>query len=1204
MTNTITEENKQRLVDHLMGCVLNGISGREGSDLVDIDPIRAIFAGVLQPPRNTAIEAAKKGTTDSSVPNKTAIGLEFRVKPNSPKGSVRIRIQPQWSHYYAVFPTLEQAIGSNDQSLATLSSAPLQATSTSQSSISASDQSATTEAQSIDDQDELDLTEDEVHPQAGTVILPKIFRRFEVTPQPISHEVELQKPESVSLGVEEIASGINNARSSIAADKDAWHYLGEPKDRDRSLGDFSVLASPEIYEQALQSKKGDAVPLPHWDVSLQLDSVPDAAKPGVLRIRILLSNRTPERNNNVPDPKLEERSLFDARLSVEIENGEIVPFDFLLAPNNYRHKPTMVAKGINCIARSEASDPSRLQTETLPVFKQPYYRTREILEVRFEQLDVKDASPQLEQLAAEMEFYLQTWDRFLSEVAPEKFTDEEIAACATDRNEFVDEIRRYRLGIEALRRDAKLAEAFQLMNRTFGRLAKASNGRITAWRLFQIGFIVSQLPSLAARELSAGANDEYAGQVRETLNEVGILWFPTGGGKTEAYLGLIAVALIYDRLRGKQRGVCSWMRFPMRMLSLQQMERLAKVIAALNQLRAEIPRLQVGDPFAIGYFVGDSVTPNSLSDEDMRRYQHSADFREKVRLLRNCPFCGNKIEIAVRREIWRLQHVCTNEQCFSNTSATLGPYKGSLPVCIVDNEIYRYLPSVLVGTIDKLAIVGRERNFAHLVRGVTQQCPKHGYMSYDQCVERGNWTADCQLKKKEIIKLDPMKDPGPSLLIQDEFHLLRAELGVFNGHYEGLLKYLGQKAFLPAKVLAATATIEAYDVHAFHIYLSHAVRYPKPAWEMGESFYATSKPEHHRRVYVGLLSHTRSVEEPTLRLLGLYMREVRRLKASPRLAADIMKRSDASDEAVLDVLRIYDLSLAYVTRRATGGRLVDKLKQVEHKFLEHEGLGTLTGRLLTSDQTIEDVGATLDRIERERQETAESRLDFVAATNLISHGVDLERINMMLMCGMPSHYAEYVQATSRAARSHPGLVFVCFNSHEPREVSQYEFFPAMHENMDRLIEAVAVNRYASFAPQKTVPGLLAGVLLCDLTPDLFLAKRISKPLDYVPTLLVALGLKPASTTTQPCIDQDYLIEAIKKIIGVDQVYPPASSAQIENVKGQVVEAVNDALGAIGRTLENQLKHVLNPITSFRDVDEGIDFGSIESAGFVTRLSAR
>lgn len=169
------------------------------------------------------------------------------------------------------------------------------------------------------------------------------------------------------------------------------------------------------------------------------------------------------------------------------------------------------------------------------------------------------------------------------------------------------------------------------MNRTFFLLAKSSNGKVRAWRLFQLGFIVSQLPSLAVRELPAGEDDEYAQALRGALGEVGILWFPTGGGKTEAYLGLISAALLYDRLRGKSRGLCAWMRFPMRMLSLQQMERLARVIAALNLLRAEVPRLQQGDPFAIGYFVGDSVTPNSMSEADMKRMENNADFREKAR---------------------------------------------------------------------------------------------------------------------------------------------------------------------------------------------------------------------------------------------------------------------------------------------------------------------------------------------------------------------------------------------------------------------------------------------------------------------------------------------------------------------------------------------------------------------------------------------
>ena len=479
-------------------------------------------------------------------------------------------------------------------------------------------------------------------------------------------------------------------------------------------------------------------------------------------------------------------------------------------------------------------------------------------------------------------------------------------------------------------------------------------------------------------------------------------------------------------------------------------------------------RLHQGDPFAIGYYVGDAVTPNSLSDDDMRRYEQSKELREGARLLRKCPFCGSPVDIEPKRTIWRLAHVCSNKTCFSNTSSSLGSYKGSLPVCVVDNEIYRYLPSVLVGTVDKLAIIGRERKFAHLLRGVRQQCPTHGYASYDECVEHWN---GCKPKKRDMIKLDAIKDPGPSLLIQDELHLLRAELGVFNGHYEGLLKFLGAKAYLSPKVLAATATIEAYDVQAFHVYLSRARRYPQPSWEQGESFYATSKPTRYRRNYVGILCHTRTIEDPTLQILALYQREIRRLKENPRHAADIMLRPDATEEAVLDTLRLYDFSLGYVNRKATGGSLDDKREKI-NRFLAMENLGEVQSRPLTGDQTIEDVGSVLDRIERERNETGEQRLDIVYATNLISHGVDLERINMMVMCGMPSHYAEYVQSTSRSARSHPGLIFVCFKAREPRESSQYEFFPAMHEHMERLIEAVPVNRFASFAPQKTIPGLL------------------------------------------------------------------------------------------------------------------------------------
>lgn len=206
---------------------------------------------------------------------------------------------------------------------------------------------------------------------------------------------------------------------------------------------------------------------------------------------------------------------------------------------------------------------------------------------------------------------------------------------------------------------------------------------------------------------------------------------------------------------------------------------------------------------------------------------------------------------------------------------------------------------------------------------------------------------------------------------------------------------------------------------------------------------------------------------------------------------------------------------------------------------------------------------------------------------------------------MPSHYAEYVQSTSRCARSHPGVVTVCFRATDPREISQYEFFTVMHEHLERLIEAVAVNRFASFAPRKTIPGILAGLLLCQWTPELF-GTEVTRTLDSVPSLNVALGNKPGGKTgtKSGCVSVDALRDAVHRIIGVDKVRPPASPAQIEQLKTRVDKTFDDLMAAISRSLETQLRDVLKPLTSFRDVDEGIDFGSVNSADYAVRLRSR
>ncbi len=1191
------DEGQRRLVSHVIDRVRSSLAGADGEDLVDLLPVRSIFAGVLQPPRARDEEAARDGIAVGGAPAGTALGLDFRVKPNDPNGSVLISARLSWAHYFAVFPTFQQL------RLVTPGEPPDVVATTSQTSDSSTSIHANEDEQVEEHVEEIEGQESdqkaaestESAAPAGQAVVPRTWRRLEASAEVNSISV---KPRTSSLyGEVQIADAVDEAKSRAKADPRCWHHLGRADQRTRIIGPAALFNDESAYERGLGDKRGHPVDLPEWRPTLQIVVEPDTTLAGVWRVQVLLSNQTAERGDEKLDPGLEERSIYDAKVIVDVDKGDLVPFDFLLAPKDYRSNRTMHAKGINCSALWSSDTPSRLTTETLPVFFQPLYRTRDSLAVEFEALAIGSPEESLSRIHREMLDYVGAWREFLSSSDAERLTDAERAQCSRDCYAFEDEARDFDLGLEVLRQNDTLRAAFQKMNRAFSLLGARSGGRLKSWRLFQIAFICAQLPSLAARELQPDANDEYAKAARSHLNDVGILWFPTGGGKTEAYLGLIATAMLYDRLRGKDRGVTAWMRFPLRMLSLQQLDRLAKVIAVLNEVRASDTTIGTGDPFGIGYYVGDNNTPNAVSEEDMRRYEGSKQLRETIRLLRYCPHCGSPVDLVTRRASWRMCHVCTNSNCFSNVSNSLGNIRGSLPVYVVDNEVYRYLPSVIVGTVDKLAIIGRSAHFHQLVRGSTQRCPQHGYTSYGRCIE--SWTG-CKRTKSQFDVLQPVRDPGPSLLIQDELHLLRDELGVFNGHYEGLIRFIGHRAHMPAKVLCATATIEAYDVQAFHIYLAAARRFPQLGWRAGESFYATSSPTIHRRHFVGVYSHTRAIEDAALRVTTLYQREIRRLKRDPELCRHLMNSHDLGDDQVEATLHLHDLSVSYVNKKAVGSNLIERLNRA-NQVLVRDGLGEMRGTLLTSDQNTDEIGAIMDLIERQLLNGDEPRLDVVAATSLISHGVDLERINMMAVCGMPSHYAEYVQASSRCARSHAGVVFVCFNGRDPRERSQHEFFQQMHGHMDRLIEAVAVNRFASYAPRKTVPGLLIGLLLNIYTPDLF-GTRISRTLDHIPTLQGAIGIRPSPGGAS--IAADSIRKDLENIIGVDDVHPPASPAQTMNARQQVRLAFDDAWGAINRTIEPKLQDVLDPITSFRDVDEGTEFGSKDSASVVTRLRVR
>ncbi len=907
-------------------------------------------------------------------------------------------------------------------------------------------------------------------------------------------------------------------------------------------------------------------------------------------------NATPQLDRNErARAQLEEHALFDCGLTVAVEDTDIVPFEFHGTPQDYRYGRFFPAIGSNCVAvRRDDGGGSVLDTETVPLYEQPWYRTRNDLPVRFAHLD--DAAPDplghLDAIGARMDAYVAEWDDYLRDLAPGELDLNQQRVCAADREAFAAEVASFKLGVEALRRDADLRRAFLLMNRVFRENGVCRTPPIDSWRLFQLAFMVIQIPSLAVRQLAPGSSDDYSRTVEAALERVDVLWFPTGGGKTEAYLGLISTALFFDRLRGKDRGITAWMRFPLRMLSLQQLDRLARVLARAELIRSEDPDLRArgGDPFAIGYYVGGGNTPNRLRQNDLPSSGASAARHwERVQMLRHCPFCDTAVDMRFDRDQWRLLHVCRNPACYTNKAATLGPLRGSLPILIVDNEIYRYRPAVIVGTVDKLAVLGFQKHFAHLIAPVTQRCPDHGYLSFGQCIEAIN-SGPCTRKPKDFESLGQEKDAIPALLVQDELHLLKEELGTFNAHYEGFLDHMARKQGLrPSKILAATATIEAYEMQTFHLYLKRALRFPQPSWRAGESFYATSTPRQFRRLYAGALTHQRSPDSAALRALEAYHHEIQRLRDDPSAARAELGFADLTDAEFGDFLHLYDLSLAYVNRKATGGNIAYNLGHSVSPRLRER----LSVTMLTGDNTMTEVGAVIEQIEQQRHDVPEGRLDTLIATSLISHGVDLERINFLCMVGMPSKYAEYIQASSRAARNHVGLVVVCFKRGDLRERSQYHYFRPNHDYLDRLVEAVPINRFSAFAARRTVPGLLVGLLLSYYSRQ-FYKRTGDRSLDHLPRLK---KLIEGNDLTLNILQAD-----LAAIIGA--AHPNLSDLQRARVTEMIAQQLGENWEALQRTFESSIYDVLHPMSSFRDVDETLDFIADGSAGaFVERLRA-
>lgn len=820
---------------------------------------------------------------------------------------------------------------------------------------------------------------------------------------------------------------------------------------------------------------------------------------------------------------------------------------------------------------------SHLETRFLPQFRQLAYETADRgVKADFEALADLDGGGYdlLDDIAEAMRDYLreeysealeeyrsrEDWDR--DENDEEDFAD--------DREAFEREIVRFERGIRCLREQPDTAgRAFELMNETMNRMHE-----FDSWHLFQLVFIVMLVPDIASREYNEytevewreGNGEERAAEAEHALDIVDVLWFPTGGGKTEAFLGLSVWNMFFDRIRGKNFGVATWTKFPLRLLSLQQLQRMTETMMHADLIRREQPDIsdRPSRPFSVGFLVGKRNTPNALTgydNDNAERYRNDEELREDAKVIPICPSCDSTVRMQVTEDL-RLTHVCTGSEFDCEwQQRTIGAEEtyaaDELPVHVVDNELYRYAPSILAGTIDKITAIGYQRKMAHLLTGrMEYECPIHGFASLGECTEKYG----CPIDRDEFVDLaSPLEigadDLAPSLVVPDELHLLEESVGSFDGHYETGVDVLQQLVGAGrTKVLAPTATITAYEDQVYHLFLRPAERFPAPGPYLRENFYAEERPET-RRYYVGIIPHGKTHINAIIDLLYYFHFEIqtliRRALQDPASLLDgsVLEGTNTtaplaadSVEDLLESLLRYSTSLTYLLSRKEGDRLDQSIVSQLENYLSKDDRPGLEHRRMTGGTPFEVVQEILDVLQepwqaehdeavlgrlvedgivhedladeilnlrqaideqldeettssmtseelRERLETSDdevteglawllaSRPNTITATSMISHGVDVPRFNFMLFFGMPRQTAEYIQSSSRVGREYPGLIFNVFHPIRERDLSHYHFFEKYHEFLDRLVEPVAINRWAKNSGRRTHPGLFMGLLL-------------------------------------------------------------------------------------------------------------------------------
>lgn len=552
-----------------------------------------------------------------------------------------------------------------------------------------------------------------------------------------------------------------------------------------------------------------------------------------------------------------------------------------------------------------------------------------------------------------------------------------------------------------------------------------------SWYPFQMAYILQIIPDI----VNTGSPFH---------EDVDLLWFPTGGGKTEAYLGLSAFTIFYRRLSGKaglSDGVTIIMRYTLRLLTLQQFERATALVCACETMRRRygIP----GGEISIGLWIGSGMTPNHSKDAEealkkLREDSTARIYEANPMQITKCPWCGAEIGVggyAVRQDSMHIS-------CHNNPACAFHEH---LPVYVVDDDIYQKAPTFILSTVDKFARITWEEKAGNLL-GANGCKP-------------------------------------PELIIQDELHLISGPLGSVTGIYEMAIEEICKHYGSAPKIIASTATVKNADRQIRMLYDRNMIQFPPNGLSQKDSFFAVEARENQRpaRTYVGICAIGSGTSEMLIRIFALltFMKHLYLKQNKPTEVIDqfytCVGYFNSLKELGSNAIIISDRISAEIRYLAA----YKFRREAEACGLKADGKDAdippyLKNNELTSRNSAREIKSILGRLSS--RFTSEDCYDYIMASNMLSVGIDIDRLGVMCVYGQPKSNSEYIQATSRVGRTNPGLVLTLYNGMRSRDKSYYEQFGYYHHTFYKYVEATSVTSYSPRAIEKALHCAMMAII--------------------------------------------------------------------------------------------------------------------------------